>query len=436
MNIENFHKELPEKLAVEVCDTIQFFLRSNADQQMRFIINFSQQLDFNLFIKAARLSIYQEPIFSYVYKEDNNGAFWQKQSEIDSLLLVDLVEKTENVNSEINKFMTANISPFDFPLVRIKVIRCDQRDTLCINMNHTPTDGAGLKKFVKIISENYNKLIENSDYICRTNVKGDRSIKQVTNNFTFFQKIHFAQQGFKKPKRKPSWSFNWGKNDNNNINQFAIVNIKDDTFERIKEFGKQHNATINDIVIAAFTRVFVNTNEDNNKVSKPLIIPVDLRKHVKSGHNTAICSLTGSMIVNVGNEIGSSFVETLNKVVKEINFKKQIHAEMFMLSPFLVLKKLIPYKKLKVQTMQRKMPPIPLVTNLGIIDPNDINFNNISIDYSYITGVISYEDYFTMAYSTFKNEITFSVGFKGGDLKLQKANNFLNDLKSELENIF
>ncbi len=60
MKIENLHKVLPEKLAVEVCDTIQFFLRSNADQQMRFVIHFSQQLDFNLLRKAARLSIYQE----------------------------------------------------------------------------------------------------------------------------------------------------------------------------------------------------------------------------------------------------------------------------------------------------------------------------------------------------------------------------------------
>ena len=323
MKIENLHKELPEKLTVEVCDTIQFFLRSNADQQMRSVIHFSQQIDFDLLRKAARLSIYQEPIFSYTYNEDNQGAFWQKQNEIDLSLLVDLVETPESVNAEINKFLTATISPFDFPLVRLRVIRSNQKDVLCINMNHTPTDGAGLKNFLKILSDNYNQLIENSDYVCQTNINGDRSIKQVTDNFTFFQKVQFAKTGFKKPKKSPSWSFNWEKNDNDNRNQFAIANITADTFERIKAFGKQKNATINDIVIAAFARAFVNTKEDNNKASKPLIVPVDLRKHIKSGHNTAICSLTSSMIVNVGHEIGSSFIETLDKVVKETNYKKR-----------------------------------------------------------------------------------------------------------------
>ncbi len=435
MNIEDLHKELPEKLPIEVCDTIQFFLRSNADQQMRFIIHFSQQIDIDVLRKAAILSIYQEPIFSYTYQENNKKAYWQKQKEIDSSLLVDLVETTNDEKLEIEKFITSSISPFEFPLVRIRIIRNNQKDVLCVNVNHTPIDGVGLKEFVKILSANYNRLLENVDFICQTNIKGDRSIKQVMDSFTFFQKIRFAKQGFKKPKRIPSWSFNWEKTDGENRNQFTTIMLSADTFDRIKTFSKLHNSTINDILISAFIRSFVNTNKNNNKVSKPLIVPVNLRKYIKRDHNTALCSLTSSMIINVGQNIGSSFVETLNKVVNETNFKKKAHAEMNMLSPFLILSKLIGYVKLKEQMMQRKMPPIPLFTNIGVIDPNDINFNNIPVNYAYITGVVSYGNYFTMGCSTFNNEITFSIGFNGNDLQLQKANNFLQELKTELENI-
>ncbi len=106
-----------------------------------------------------------------------------------------------------------------------------------------------------------------------------------------------------------------------------------------------------------------------------------------------------------------------------MTFKKLMHAEMNMLSPFLVLSRFIPYNKLKEQTMQRKTSPIPLVTNVGIINYPDINFNNIPVEYSYITGAIMHGDYFCMGYSTFNNEITFSVGFTGGDLQMQKVNN-------------
>lgn len=434
MKIEDLHNDLPQKIPVEICDKIQFFLRSNADQQMRFVIFLSQQIDFNIVQKALRATIYNEPIFSYSYKEDNKNAYWQKEEKIDSALLIDLIE-TDDVLIEVNRFLTLSISPFAFPLVKTRIIRNDSKDVICINMNHTPTDGAGLKKFVKILANNYNNILENPDYTGDANINGDRSVKQVLKSFTFLQKLQFARQGFKQPKRSPSWSFGWNKSDSENKNLISTIKITAETFNKIKVFGKQHNATINDIILSAFIRVFVSTNPKNEKAAKPLIVPVDLRKHIKPGQNTAICSLTGSMICNIGNDIGESYVDTLDKVREEMIFKKSIHAEMNMLSPFLVLSKLMPYGKLKDQTMKRKTPPIPLVTNVGIINSSDINFNNIPVENSYITGAILYGDYFCMGYSTFNNEITFSVGFTGGNLQIQKVNLFLDKLKKELENI-
>ena len=141
------------------------------------------------------------------------------------------------------------------------------------------------------------------------------------------------------------------------------------------------------------------------------------------------------MIVNIGNAIGNSFEETLKKTVEETALKKSMHAEMNMLFPFIVLRKLMPYVKLKEKTMQRKMPPIPLLTNVGIINPADINFNNIPVENSYITGVVSYGNYFSMGYSTFNKEMSFSIGFCGNDVQKHKVDTFLIDFKSEIENI-
>ena len=141
------------------------------------------------------------------------------------------------------------------------------------------------------------------------------------------------------------------------------------------------------------------------------------------------------MICNIGTETGTSFTETLGKVCDEMNRKKRSHSEMNMLAPYLVLSKIIPYPKLKEQMMQRKMPPIPLVTNLGIINPLDIDFGSIPVEYSYVTGVISYKDYFSMAYSTYNKEMSFSVGFTGGEAQVQKVNDFLSRLKAELDGI-
>ncbi|WP_320054460.1 acyltransferase [uncultured Acetobacteroides sp.] len=434
MEIDKLQGNLPETMKVEMSDAIQFFLRSNADQQIRFVIYLSQQLDFDILEKAVCLSIYQEPIFSYTYKEAKNAAYWKKQDNIKPSMLVDLV-KTATPSNEVEEFLTTAVSPFDFPLVRVRIVRHEHKDILCINMNHTPTDGAGLKEFVKILADSYSKLAVNPNHTCQPNISGDRSIKQVTKRFSLLQKMKFARAGFKRPPRRVSWSFDWGQSNEDGRNQLAFMKLSSDTFDRVKAFGKRHNATINDVVIAAFTRAFVKARQNNETASKPLIVPVDLRKYADPSHKRAICSLTGSMIINLETTIGESFAETLSKTVKETSLKKSTHAEMNMLAPFLVLSRLMPYAKMKEKVMQLKMPPIPLLTNVGVINPNDINFNGIPVESSFITGVVSYGGYFSMAYSTFNREITFSIGFCGNTVQQQKVNTFLSNLKSELEGI-
>ena len=435
MYIENLHKNLPQFLPTEIGDRVQFFLRKNADQQMRFVIFLSQQIQFDVLKKALRLAICTEHVFSYFYKEEGNRAYWQKQEEIDTSLLIELIETDTDLNNEINNFLCLEISPFHFPIVRVKVIRTKQKDTVCINMNHTPTDGSGLKEFVKTLALIYSNLVSNPEYIVEPDIYKDRSLKQVFNNFSFLQKLKFVLQGFKSPKRIPSWSFDLNKSETENQKQFITTSISPDTFDRIKLYGKLNYASINDVVLASFIRAFVNTNDKNEFAAKPIIVPVDLRKYVKPNHKTGICSLTGSLICNIGQDIGKTFNDTLIKVREEMNYKKKINAEMNMLSTVIVSSKLMPYPKLKETFMNRKMPPIPLVTNVGIITPTDINFDGMPVEHSYITGAICFGNNFCLGYSTFQKEMTFSIGFTGEELQHQKVKNFMNSFKVELENI-
>jgi|GEM_PF-2487618 NRPS condensation-like uncharacterized protein len=435
MNIAELHKQLPEQIPAEISDQIQFFLRSNADQQMRFVIFLQKQIDFVLLQKALRLTIYAKTVFSYFYKEEVKVALWQKQEEIDASLLIDLIEVNADQGKEIDRFLTLEILPFSFPLVRARVIRNGQKDILCINMNHTPTDGSGLKDFVKTLSSVYTKLVTNQEIEIRQDITGDRSLKQVMDHFTFFQKLKFAKEGFSTPKRGLTWSFNWEKSGIENRKFITSMKIDSGTFERIKAYSKANDATINDIVLAAFIRSFESTNTKNQYAAKPVIVPFDLRKFVKATDNLSICSLTGSLICNIGRITGNSFNDTLIKVRDEMDRKKMVHAEMNMITQILVLSKLMSYEKLKGQMMNRKMPPIPLVTNVGIIDPEDINFNEISVEDAYITGAICTGDFFCMGYSTFKKVMTFSIGYTGGEKQEHKVKDYLESFKTELERI-
>ena len=435
MNIENLHKELPERIPAEISDQIQFFLRTYADQQMRFVIAFSQHINLEVLEKAMRLAIYAEPVFSYFYKEGAKTSWWQKQEVIDTALLIDLIEVKSHYENEIDNFLTLEIQPFSFPIVRARVIRNGQKDILCINMNHTPTDGVGLKEFVKILASIYTNLITNPEFEPKPEINGDRSLKQVTDHFTFFQKLKFAREGFRAPKKALSWLFDWARTGEERRKFITTIKFTSDTFDRIKTYSKVNNVSINDIVLAAFIRAFEQTDMRNHYATKPVIIPVDLRKYIKEESGYPICSLTGSLTCNIGKVTGASFKDTVMKVRDEMNKKKEVHAEMNRIIQIVVLSRIIPYGKLKEKLMNMRMPPIPLVTNIGIIKQADINFNDVPVEDAFVTGAISFEDYFSMGFSTFQNVITFSIGYSGGDEQEQKVKVFLGTFKAELESI-
>jgi NRPS condensation-like uncharacterized protein len=435
MNIEDLHKELPARIPAQVSDQIQFFLRSYADQQMRFVVYFGQQIDFAILKNAMRMAIFAEPVFSCYYKEEAKTSCWQKQEDIDPSLLIDLVEVSRDIDNTINEFITLEISPFTFPIVRARVIRNNQKDILCINMNHTPADGAGLKEFVKMLALIYTGLIINPEFKVTPDIDGDRSLRQVTDRFTFFQKLKFAREGFRSPKRGLTWLFDWARTTAEGSKFITTIKLSSLAFDRVKTYSKLNNVTINDMVLTAFIRSFALTDTKNHYAAKPVIIPVDLRKYIKPGTKTSICSLTGSLICNIGKIEGNTFLETLTRVSEEMNKKKEVHAEMNRLMQILVLCGILPYGKLKEKLMNVKMPPIPLVTNIGVINPEDINFSDTSIEDAYITGAICLNDNFSMALSTFRKTITFSTGYTGGEIQEQKVKEFFGNLKSELENI-
>jgi NRPS condensation-like uncharacterized protein len=435
MNIEELHNELPQRIVAEISDQIQFFLRTYADQQMRFVIYFGHHIDYDILKKAIRLTILSEHVFSYFYKEGTKTAWWQKEEIIDASLLIDLIEINSASESDIDNFLTLEVGPYCFPIVKARLFRYKEKDVFCVNMNHTPTDGAGLKKFVKKLASTYTCLSENREPEIKPSTKGDRSLKQVLENFTSFQKLRFVREGFRSPKKRLSWSFDWERSGEGIRKYITRLKINPDIFDTLKAYSKQKNVTINDIVLTAFIRSFVHMNLKNKYAAKPVIVPVDLRKHLKPGADSTICSLTGSLSCNIGKIIGDNFNETLTLVRNEMNNKKAAHSEMNRILQISVVSKFLPYAVLKEQLAKNKMPPVPLVTNVGIIDFADISFDNAKVDDAFVTGAISLEDYFSMAYSTFRNSMTFSIGYKGDEIQENKVKLFLNGFEEELLSI-
>jgi NRPS condensation-like uncharacterized protein len=78
-------------------------------------------------------------------------------------------------------------------------------------------------------------------------------------------------------------------------------------------------------------------------------------------------------------------------------------------------------------------PPIAF-TNIGILDENRLDFGNSKMIQAFMTGSIKYNPNFQISLSTFNDEATLCVNFKGTQEDRFIIAGFLNNFITELQN--
>jgi NRPS condensation-like uncharacterized protein len=430
MNLEERFANAPNNIKIEFSDAIQFFLRTNADQQMRAVIRLERRLDFQALRRAAKIAIINEIMLCYYYVETDKGAIWQKTDSIDFDEIAVLIECANDYQEVLESALIEEIDPFSFPLVKLSVIRRYNDDTLVININHTIADAQGFKSFIRALIDAYNDVVFEKD-ISLPGAFRERSIENIVNQIDDKTKGEILMNAKTPSENKDYASINWADVSDDNKNRFAFTNIEPELFEKIKMFCKANNATINDYLVTAFART-INSIDENSEKEKAIIMPVDLRKYDNSNVNRELCSVVSSVILKLGVDLGDSFLESLSKVKHALDGYKANRSDLAMIVSSDAMFQHLPYKAVKQIMESQVASPMPLITNLGIIDDETIKFKDNQILDAFLTGVVSKNKHFCMAFSTFKNQITFSIGYNGGDMQKEKIDSFLKNYIEEV----
>lgn len=432
MTANAMHEILPPTLRAEPCDQLQFLLRSGSDQQMRMVIEFSARIDDTTMKNAARLSILAEPIFSYKYEVTGAKAVWIKHTTINEDDLFSTVY-TNDLDFDLAKFLIKKITPNSNPIVQLLLLRSSSQDILCINMNHTPSDGIGLKEYAYLLADIYNKLQYDPNYLPRPNIKGNRSMGQVLDQFTLGQRLGFLWGGIK--------AFNQHElskricNENNTKNKPYIIslNLDPDTLQSLKYFAKKRHVTLNDVFLTCYARAINSISTIEANEPRLILIPVDLRRYLSSQKAGAICSLTSLIICKIESNPSDSFFETLHSIHIYMDRQKANHSGLSLLTPILRLSKFLSTSWLRTIIANHiKHSVYPIMTNVGIIDATRLIFNKTRVINAKILGSIIHTDCLCLTISTFDDRITTSVSFLGNE----KRNNSIHRLLNEFVNQF
>lgn len=414
-----------KKIKAESFDIMQYLYGSVHEPLIHCLIRFSGHIDAAILKRAVTLSSEAIPLIRCCFDSTERRPCWKEQ-DFTGEDIVHVIEEEKDVEKQRERLLASTIDIAHEPQLKIYLIVGQASDTLCIIINHMVCDGAGFKEYLYLLSELYTKLKNNVNYIPNLEAYS-RGTGQLFEDFGMMEKLRILFLKYDLSKQKQQKTVCLEGDSRNPF--FAVRSISKEDFLLIKAYAKSKGATVNDMALAAYARLW------SRKTGADRIIipcPVDLRRYIHPGRKYGICNLTSNFICDVTVGEKNLFDDTLSQVSSQMKLQKMsrnclksvVMLELaFHVLPFPIMQKIFG----KIFTI-----PIISFTNLGVINKELLKFGDIGIIDMYLTGAIKYVPYFQIAISTYDDSCRLSCNLHGTPQDKIWVESFLEEFVKEL----
>lgn len=417
------------RIPSEIFDHLQYLYDKTgfSDHQLHFVIEFENNINTEVLEKAVRQLVKIIPILSRIYLNFDGKSYWEDSSTNIWKDLFTVVYTKE----DFNRFTLGRTTEETGPQLKVCLMK-SEKDALSIIINHMVTDGAGGKQCIYYLADLYSKMLIDPDYIPNYVINGDRSFHRIIEGLTFIEKFKILLSHNKENNQTCNFTFPMSKDDN--ISPFLITHfISKERFIKLRKYGKDNNATVNDLFLTAYFRALAEMFKLHGKdISFPIMI--DMRRYLQLNKTNSLTNLSSTVIVNTTVQKDENFSQTLKKVSTEMKAKKDNYLG---LNTFLKLDAL--YKifgrtlGFKILKKALKNPSI-CMTNIGTLDDNLLKFEGSPMINAFAFGSIKYRPHFQVAVSSYDDKITLSVNLYGSRQDMDQINQFMATMDHELKN--
>lgn len=419
------------RFRAEIWDQMQFFFKPYNDHQLHAVIYLKGLLDPGLMRKAVLLSMEMVPLLASRFVIGRFHPHWEKMESHEQMEILSVVE-SESPEGQIDRFITGKTDEMAGPQLKLKIVRSEGQDTLCIILNHMVCDAAGFKEYLYLLGALYGELETGAGEVTEYR-NGSRSSKQIYRYMSLRDRMRllFKPNGYDHDRLTFPL-------DGQEIDRSPFIlrqAFVEERFRLLKAYAKERGVTVNDVIFAAYYRALCKTLDLREGESLTVPCMVDLRRYLPGKKADGICNLTSNIICNIGPDIGSTFHETVMKIGAEMKAQKDRYPGMGGLALLHSLFNVMPFSTIRKFMKERFQNPMIGITNIGIIDSERLVFGKVPVDDAFITGSIKYPPYFQLALTTFRERITFTIAEYGTEKDRKRIGEFLAILDEELGQI-
>jgi NRPS condensation-like uncharacterized protein len=405
--------------------------------QIQVIMKLDGRIDFDKLSRAVRLSVDAEPVLGCRFVE-HDPPYWKRLEDIDKTEFCSM-EETTNVEDAVQRFLESRLDMDHDPMVKVKLIRSQEYDTIGIKLNHTCTDGAGTKEYIHLLAHIYSCIdCENGEYVPKPSIRSREDHERVLNALGI-ENPELDNSVVESPKTV--WPFPWKSGGCKNVTPFVICRLPAGQLDILSRYTKERGATINDLILAAMYRAMFKLSRPPYGIPMDIGLTVDLRRYLPDNKAQAIRNFSGGIVLRIPRIHGESFEGTLSRVVSVMKHKKNANPgyesasgaeriEIFNFHQFLAFSRFM--SKTSEILSQISFFCSPGLSNLGLISKSLIKFGEHEVTDAYIIPPVIRAPGLLIIASSYNGILTLGTGYYEGSINRKFLEKLLNKMKSEL----
>lgn len=378
----------------------------------KVILELDGHISYEVLKRAVELILVEEPILGCDFIEEVEPPVWVKNSSMQDAC--SLVIENNEINY-ITEFLE-NEKVIEQGQLKVLVVRGENKDTICIAIDHTCSDGYGIKAVMKRLSIIYNCLINNQEYELIVNETIDRDCMKV------FEKLGIKDLSdilsHPQARSNPEWSFplseiNYGKVKNTKIR------FMEEQFDEIRCNCKMLGVTMNDVFLTAFYRsMFLLTDQPYYK-DMEVVVTVDLRRYIDNKQYYDISNMSGNINMSLCRK-NDNFLSTLERVKKKMDNLKNDNPGIYNIAAMEMLKNM-KYSDVKSFTQnssklaKESLLASPKFSNLGLLADGVMNFGDVIVEDIFLQAPANYAPHSMFVLESYNKKITFTVSYFEND---------------------
>ncbi|MBR1368804.1 condensation protein [Methanocalculus chunghsingensis] len=405
------------------------------DPAMHRVIVFDGALDAGILREATMQLIGSNPYLGSRFAEDGVLPVWEAIPEVAWAMAFSVVTGAED---EPLPRPPPSIDPRKGPQVRVRLYRRSDGDTLSVTCHHGFCDAGGLGIVTRQLLAIYRNLIRDPGYCAPLLDPYDRGMDQILELFTEDERREAlrAEEPF-----IDRWGFPYvytGRGEP----RIAYRTFPQERLAAAKAFGREHGATVNDILIGCYVLALkkIRGNPSDNGEPRSIMSSADLRRHHRMDTGDLPRNSSVSFQITLSLDEDAGLADIIGEVTAVMGRKKQRD---------LGLACILFYETL----LEGGMPAVegffdaiarghaeeglknPVFSNLGIADPDDITGGEDllpEIRDIQTLPCVCWPYGFLLVASTFRGRLTLMTGYEEGPYATETVERFLGCMDAYL----